>query len=156
MMSLRPLPLEFLKRAWHLAGLMLVIGCGSEPDEVFGTFTLVGVEGGALPYLEWSDAECDQFISEGELTLDPAGTYNLEFSGPYDCTRGGGQTGTMGRFYTGTVSQTDGELLFEVNLQGAGTVLFSGTANPAAATATVPPIPPQTGPDLSLQFEMVP
>ncbi len=71
--------------------LILMMGCGSEPnDEITGTYRLVGVEGSPLPYLESADAECDQFISEGELTLLPGGTYSLEFSGPRDCSRGGG------------------------------------------------------------------
>jgi hypothetical protein len=153
---MNPPPLEFLKRAWHLVGLILVFGCGSEPDGVFGTYILVGVEGGALPFLELSNAECDQFISEGELTLRPIGTYSLEFSGPYDCTRSGGDISTLGRFYNGPFTQAGGELHFEADVQGAGTLQFTGTANPVEAAVTVPPIPPQTGPDLTLQFEMVP
>ncbi len=140
----------------RLLGFLLVLafGCGSEPDdEVFGSFTLVGVEGGPLPYLESSDAECEQFISEGELTLNAVGTYSLEFSGPYACT--GGQSGTLGRFYNGTLSQTGGNLLFEAEIQGFGTLEFGGTVNPVEASVTVPPIPPTTGPDLTLQFAIV-
>src|SRR5688500_20348436 len=94
--------------ALRLIGLLLLLGCGSEPDDqVFGTYALVGVEGTPLPYLEWSDGECDQFISEGELNLEPAGTYTLEFSGPLDCSTG--QPSTLRRRYAGTVSQSGGQ-----------------------------------------------
>ncbi|HWN18648.1 MAG TPA: hypothetical protein VNO19_07005 [Gemmatimonadales bacterium] len=139
-------------------GLVLLLGCGSEPpDEITGTYALVGVEGEPLPYLESSDAECDQFISEGELALNPGGTYNLEFSGPYDCSRGGGQTGTLGRLYNGNFTQSGtNSIAYEAAIQGAGTLHFTGTANPLEAFVTVPPIPPQTGPDLTLQFAIVP
>jgi hypothetical protein len=139
--------------ARHLVGLVLLLGCGSEPDErIFGTYSLVGVEGQPLPFLAFSDAECDEFISEGELTLAETGTYNLEFSGPYDCSRGAGQTGTQGRLYTGTFSQDGGQLEFQAQVQGGPTIVFTGTANPLEARVTVPVLPPQTGPDLELQF----
>jgi hypothetical protein len=139
-------------------GLVLLLGCGSEPpNEITGTYALVGVEGETLPFLESADAECDQFISEGELALNPGGTYNLEFSGPYDCSRGGGQTGTMGRLYNGTFTQSGtNAIAFEAVVQGGGTLHFTGTANPLEASVTVPPIPPQTGPDLTLLFAIVP
>lgn len=137
--------------------LVLILGCGSEPnDEITGTYTLVGVEGSPLPYLERSDAECDEFISEGELVLRPGSTYSLNFSGPYDCSRGGGQTGTMGRLYSGPFARSGtNTIAYEVDIQGAGTFHFTGTANPLEAFVTVPPIPPQTGPDLTLQFAIV-
>lgn len=136
---------------------LLVLGCGSEPnDEVFGTYTLVGVEGGPLPYLQSSDAECDLLISMGELTLAQGGSYTLEFSGPHDCTRGGGQVATIGRFYTGSFTQAGNTLAFEAEVQGAGTLHFSGTANPLESFVTVPPIPPGNGPDLRLQFAILP
>jgi hypothetical protein len=143
--------------ARYLIALLLFVGCGSEPDDrIFGTYVLVGVEGETLPYLAFSDAECDEFISEGELTLAETGTYNLEFSGAYDCSRGGGQTGTQGRLYTGTFTQDGGQLQFEAQVQGGPTVEFSGTANPLEARVTVPVLPPQTGPDLELQFAVTP
>jgi hypothetical protein len=138
-----------------MLSLLLISACGSEPDDlIVGTYRLVGVDGNPLPYLESSDAECDQFISEGELNLEPDGTYSLEFSGPRDCTTG--QPSTLGRTYNGTVSQSGGQLAFQAEVQGAGTLQFSGTANPLEAFVTVPPIPPQTGPDLTLQFAVVP
>ena len=137
--------------------LALVLGCGSEPnDEVFGTYALVGVEATPLPYLVSSDAECDLLISMGELTLVEGGTYNLEFSGPHDCTKSGGQVATIGRFYTGTFTQAGNTVTFEAEVQGAGTLVFSGIANPLEALVTVPPIPPATGPDLRLQFAVLP
>jgi hypothetical protein len=149
-------PWASCRRAIACLALGLAGGCGSENnDEVFGVYTLVGVEGSPLPYLESSDTECDVFIDQGELVLVQGGTYSLEFSGPYDCTRGGGQTGTIGRFYNGVFSQANGELSFQANIQGAGTLHFSGTANPLEAFVTVPPIPPATGPDLRLQFAIV-
>ena len=140
-----------------LAWVLLVSGCSTEPDErIFGTYVLVGIEGQPLPYLSFSDAECDEFISEGELTLAEAGTYTLELSGTYDCSRGEGQTGTLGRLYTGTFSQDAGRLDFQAQVQGGPTVEFSGTANPLEARVTVPVLPPQTGPDLELQFAGTP
>ena len=140
-----------------LACVLLACGCGSEPDDrMFGTYVLVGVEGEPLPYLAFSDADCDEFISEGTLTLEEAGTYNLEFSGPVDCSRGQGQTGTQGRLYTGVFSQDGGQLRFQAQIQGGPTVEFSGTANPLEARVTVPVLPPQTGPDLELQFAVSP
>lgn len=136
--------------------VLLILGCGSEPDdEITGTYTLVGVEGNSLPYLESSDAECDQFISDGELALLPGGSYGLEFSGPRDCSRGGGQPSTLGRLYSGSRSGTNA-IAYEAEIQGSTTLHFTGTANPLEAFVTVPPIPPQTGPDLTLQFAIVP
>lgn len=134
--------------------MLVISGCGSEPDDrIFGTYVLVGVEGNPLPYLASSDADCDVFIAQGELTLNEAGTYSLEIAGPYDCSRSGGQSGeTIGRFYTGTFTQSRGDLQFEAQVQGGPTVEFSGTANPLEARVTVPVLPPQTGPDLELQF----
>ena len=137
-----------------LAGVLLVAGCGSEPDDrIFGTYVLVGVEGQPLPYLATSDANCDVFIAEGELTLNESGTYALEFFGPYDCSRSGGPSGeSIGRFYTGSFTQSEGALQFEAQIQGGPVVEFSGTANPLEARVTVPVLPPPTGPDLELQF----
>ena len=38
---------------WRRIALLLLLGCGSEPDnQIFDTYTLVGVEGSPLPYLE--------------------------------------------------------------------------------------------------------
>ncbi|HEY8197580.1 MAG TPA: hypothetical protein VIG04_11400 [Gemmatimonadales bacterium] len=138
--------------------LVLLLGCGSEPpDQITGTYTLVGVEGQTLPYLESSDAECDQFISEGELTLDPGGTYNLEFFGPRSCADTADPPANFGRVYSGTFTQSGASsITYATEVQGAGTLHFTGTANPLEAFVTVPPIPPQTGPDLTLQFAIVP
>jgi hypothetical protein len=140
--------------ARHLIGLLLLLACGSEPDErIFGTYVLVSVEGSPLPYLATSDADCDVYLAEGELTLNEAGTYALEFFGPYDCSRGGGPSGeSIGRFYTGSFTQSEGTLQFETQVEGGALVEFSGTANPLEARVTVPVLPPQTGPDLELQF----
>jgi len=141
-----------------LATLLLISGCGSEPeDRVFGTYALVGVEGNSLPHLLTSDADCDVFVAEGELTLNEAGTFALEFLGPLDCSRSGGPADqSIGRTYSGTFTQSQGSLQFESPLQGGGTIEFSGTANPLEAAVTVPPVPPQTGPDITLQFAVVP
>jgi hypothetical protein len=118
---------------------------------------LVGVDGNPLPYLTTSDPNCDVFIAGGELALNQAGTYTLRFAGPYDCSRSGGPSGdSIGRHYVGTFSESDGTLQFESPLQGGGTLQFTGTSNPLEATVTVPPIPPQTGPDLRLQFAIDP
>jgi len=140
--------------ATFLASILLISGCGSEPDDrIFGTYVLVGVEGNPLPYLATSDAECDVYIAEGELTLNEAGTYALEFVGPYDCSRSGGPSGeSIGRVYNGTFTQSGGTLQFQAQVQGGPIVEFSGTANPLEARVTVPVLPPQTGPDLELQF----
>ena len=138
-----------------MLSLLLISACGSEPDDrVFGTYLLVGVDGNSLPYLFSSDAECDLFIAEGELTLNEAGTFALEFLGPYDCSKSGGPAGdqSLGRIYSGTFTQSQGNLEFEAPLEGGGTLEFSGRANPLEAAVTVPPVPPQAGPDLDLQF----
>jgi hypothetical protein len=149
-------PPAFSRRLLTWVALGLAAGSGSENnDEVYGIYTLVGVEGSPLPYLERSDAECDEFITLGELRLFEQGTYSLELTGTFDCTRGGGQTGTTGRLYSGTFTQQAGDLEFEAEIQGFGTLRFSGSANPLEAFVTVPPIPPATGPDLSLQFAIV-
>jgi hypothetical protein len=134
----------------------LAAGCSSENnDEVFGIYTLVGVEGSPLPYLETSDAECDQTVDRGELRLFEQGTYSLELNGTLDCTRGGGQTQTIERLYSGTFIQQAGQLRFQANIEGLGTLQFSGTVNPLEAFVTVPPIPPAAGPNLRLQFALV-
>jgi hypothetical protein len=140
-----------------LTALLLISGCGSEPDDrIFGTYALVGIQGSLLPYhdFEQSEGDCDQFINEGELVLDPSGTYSLEFSGERTCT-GSEQTSTLGRVYNGSVSQNRGQLSFTAVVPGAGTLQFTGTVNPLEAVVTVPPIPPQTGSDLRLQFAVV-
>jgi hypothetical protein len=145
--------MKYPRTSGLLACVLLACGCGSEPDDrIFGTYALVGVEGQPLPYLSFSDAECDEFISEGELTLAETGTYNLELLGTYDCSRGGGQNGTQGRLYTGIFSQDAGDLEFQAQVQGGPTVEFSGTATQTEARVTVPVLPPQTGPDLELHF----
>jgi hypothetical protein len=139
---------------WRLIGLLLLLGCGSEPDDrIFGTYTLVGVEGNPLPHLATSDADCDLYIAEGVLVLNQTGTYSLEFAGPYDCSKSGGPSDqSIGRVYSGTFTQSQGNLEFVAPLQGGGTLEFTGTVNPLEAAVTVPPVPPQTGPDLVLQF----
>ncbi|HEX7336035.1 MAG TPA: hypothetical protein VF252_02410 [Gemmatimonadales bacterium] len=63
---------------------------------------------------------------------------------------------TIGRLYTGTFTQTGNTVTFEAEIQGAGTLEFGGIANPLEAFVTVPPIPPATGPDLRLQFALLP
>lgn len=149
--------LSQLRRLTACLTTLLALGCGSEPnDEVFGTYSLVGVEATPLPYLVSSDAECDLLIDMGELTLAEGGAYTLEFSGPHDCSKSGGQVATIGRFYTGTFTQAGNTVTFQAEIQGAGTLQFSGTANPLEAFVTVPPIPPATGPDLRLQFAVLP
>lgn len=137
-----------------LAWILLIAGCGSEPDDrISGTYVLVGVEGNPLPYLATSDADCDVYIAEGELTLNEAGTYVLEFLGPYDCSRSGGPSGeSIGRVYGGTFTESGGALQFQTQVQGGPIVEFGGTANPLEARVTVPVLPPQTRPDLELQF----
>jgi hypothetical protein len=144
--------------ARQLLGLLLLLGCGSEPDDrIFGTYVLVGVDGNPLPYLATSDADCDVYIAEGELTLNQAGTYALEFFGPYDCSRSGGPSDqSIGRVYNGTFTESGGNLQFTGPLQGGGTLAFTGRVNPLEATVTVPPIPPATGPNLGLQFAVQP
>ena len=137
-----------------LASILLISGCGSEPDDrIFGTYVLAGVEGDPLPYLAASDANCDLYIAEGELALNEAGTYTLTFSGPVDCSRSGGPSDqSVGREYVGTFTQSDGVLQFQAQRRGGGTFDFTGTVNPLEARVTVPPIPPETGTDLELQF----
>ena len=51
--------------------LAAMAGCGTGPDEepIFGTYSLVSVEGNPVPYLDPSDPNCDIFISEGGLRL---------------------------------------------------------------------------------------
>lgn len=142
-----------------MACLFVASACGSEPEEkVFGTFALAAVQGSLLPYHdpEKSDADCDAFITEGELVLQPSGGFTLEFSGPRTCT-GGEQPVTMGRVYSGTASQSGGQLTFTVATAtpGGGTIQFAGTVNPLEAIVTVPPIPPATGSNLLLQFAAV-
>jgi hypothetical protein len=142
---------------WLVIGIAQLSSCGSEPnDALTGSYALVGVQASPLPYLETSDADCDQFISEGSLDLTAGGSYNLEFSGPRDCTRSGGQPSTQGRVYNGSFTQTGvNTVSFAAEISGFGTLHFNGTVNPLEAFVTVPPIPPQTGPDLILQFAIV-
>jgi hypothetical protein len=141
----------------RFAGILLLVGlvfsCSSEPeDKLLGTYVLVGVEGSALPYLI-SDTSCDVSISEGDLVLHEGGTYDLQFSGPYDCSRSGGPSGeSIGRAYTGTYTQSGGTLQFSMQVEGGGTLQFSGTINPLESFVTVPPITPATGPNLRLQL----
>lgn len=144
-------------RAGYLWCMILLLGCGSGPSEgITGTYRLVGVDAHTLPFLETSDAECDQSISEGELDLRTGGTYSLQLSGSRDCSRGGGQSSTVGRLYTGSFTQSDvNKIAYEAEIPSFGTLHFSGTANPLEAFVTVPPIPPQTGPDLILQLAIV-
>ncbi|HZA97458.1 MAG TPA: hypothetical protein VE399_01685, partial [Gemmatimonadales bacterium] len=54
--------------------------------------------------------------------------------------------------YTGTFSQDGGQLEFQAQVQGRPNIVFTGTANPLEARVTVPVLPPQTRPDLELQF----
>ena len=140
--------------ARHLIGLLVLLGCGSEPDErIFGTYLLIGVDGHPLPYLVTSDANCDVHIAEGELRLNEGGTYTMEFMGPLDCSRSGGPSEQdIGRQYVGSFTESGGTLQFTGPLQGGGTLEFTGTVNPLEARVTAPPIPPDTGPDLELQF----
>ena len=138
--------------------LAAIAGCGTGPDDerIFGTYTLVAVDGSPVPYLT-SDPNCDVFISEGELRLLLNGTYSLEFSGPYDCTRSGGPDGgTIGRFYNGQFTRSGSTLGFEAHIQGFGDIQFSGSAGSGAAEVTAPPIPPGGGPDLTLGFQLAP
>jgi hypothetical protein len=141
-------------KAGYLIVLALTLGCGSEPDDkIFGTYTLVAIQGALIPYhdFELSGGDCDVFVTEGELVLEPSGSYNLEFSGPRNCT-GGEPPTTVGRVYSGTVSQSNGQLAFTADVEGAGPLQFTGSVNPLEAIVTVPPIPPQTGSNLTLQF----
>jgi hypothetical protein len=133
-----------------------LLGCGTGPDDesVFGTYSLVAVEGSTLPFLDTSDPNCEVSISQGELRLLVSGTFSLEFSGPYDCV--GGQTGTLGRVYNGAFTRTSSTVAFESVIPGEGTLHFAGTVGPGTVEMIVPPIPPTTGADLTLGFEIVP
>jgi hypothetical protein len=139
--------------------LSVIAGCGTGPDEerIFGTYSLVAVDGNPVPYLDPSDPNCDIFISEGELRLRLNGTYSLEFSGPLDCSRSGGPTDqTIGRFYNGQFTRSGSTLGFEAHIQGFGDIQISGSAGSGAAEVLAPPIPPGTGPNLNLGFQLVP
>jgi hypothetical protein len=143
-----------IRRLLLFIWVLACLSCGTEPgdESVIGTYTLVAVEGSALPYLDSSDPNCDVFISEGELRLMFRG-YSLEFSGPDECG-GDGQQGTRGRVYNGPFSQSGNTLVFEAHVPGNGTLQFSGTAGSGEAEVTVPPIPPQTGPNLAMSFQL--
>lgn len=135
----------------------LALACGTEPDEepIFGTYALTAVNGAPLPHLlEDSDPDCEVYISHGELVMSAPALYRLEFWGPYNCT--GGQTGELGRFYNGNYDRTGNSLSFAAAISGYGTLHFPGTVENRAITVTVPPIPPATGPDLTLDLELVP
>ena len=137
--------------------LAALAGCGTGPDEerIFGTYSLISVEGTSVPYLDSSDPNCDIFISEGELRLVLNGTFGLEFSGPLDCRRSGGPAdGSIGRFYIGRFTRNGSALGFEVHIQGFGDLQFSGTVGSGEAEVTVPPIPPASGPELTLRFQL--
>ena len=116
--------------AWPLIGL-LILGCGSEPNnEISGTYRLVGVDASPLPYLETSDADCDQFISEGELDLVAGGSYDLEFWDPAIVPGARGSPVRWGGSTTGP------------SLRPASTRCRSRRRYPASApcTSTAPPI----------------
>jgi hypothetical protein len=135
----------------------LVLACGTEPDDerIFGTYALTAVNGAPLPHLlEDSDPDCEVYISHGELVMSAPALYRLEFSGPYNCIEG--QTGELGRFYNGNYDRTGNSLSFAAAISGYGTLEFPGRVETKAIEVTVPPIPPATGPDLTLDLELVP
>jgi hypothetical protein len=138
-------------------GILVVTACGTEPEDrwLFGTYTLVAVEGGSLPQPEPLDPACSAMISEGQLILRLEGAYSLETSGPYSCPEG--QTGTLGRIYNGSFTRSGESLNFTVVFPGSGTVEFPGQIlSPGNVEVTVPPIPPTEGSDLNLRFEVSP
>jgi hypothetical protein len=144
-------------RAIVIGLIGLVLACGTEPDEepIFGTYALTAVDGAPLPHLlEDSDPDCEVYISHGELVISAPVLYRLEFSGPYNCTEG--QTGELGRFYNGNYDRTGNSLSFAAAISGYGTLEFPGRVETKAIEVTVPPIPPATGPDLTLDLELVP
>ena len=125
------------------SGTLAVTACGTEPEDrwLFGTYTLVAVEGGSLPQPEPMDTTCNAMISEGQLILTLEGTYSLETSGPYSCPEG--QTGTLGRIYNGSFIRSGESLNFTVVFPGSGAVEFPGQIlSPGNVEVTVPPIPP--------------
>jgi hypothetical protein len=138
--------------------LVLAIGnlvaCGNalEPGDVAGTYALTAVNQSQLPFLLSATADCDEFIDIGELRLTEAGTFFLEITGPLDCSRGGGQPGTSGRFYTGSYDVGDDRLTFETLLPEDEILRFGGEPRGQDLRITVPPLPPLTGPDLVLDF----
>jgi hypothetical protein len=150
------LPVAGRRAVWPFM-VGLVLGCGTEPDEerIHGAYALTAVDGSALPYLvPDSDPDCDVSIYHGDLVLSAPARYYLEFQGPYDCA--GGQTGELGRFYKGNYDRTGNSITFSAAISGYGTLEFQGTVENAAIEVTVPPIPPATGPDLTLDFTLFP
>jgi hypothetical protein len=137
--------------------LSLVLACGTEPDDepIVGNYGLTAVDDRPLPHLlDDSDPNCEVYVSHGELVIAAAASYRLEFWGPYNCIEG--QTGELGRFYNGTYARTGNSLSFTAEISGYGTLEFNGSIGTRAIEVTVPPIPPGTGPDLTLDFELVP
>ena len=133
-------------------GSLVACGNGLEPGDVAGTYALTAVNQSQLPFLLSATADFDEFIDIGELRLTEAGTYFLEISGPLDCSRGGGQTGTSGRFYTGSYDVTDDRLSFETLFPDDEVLHFGGEPRGQDLRLTVPPPPPLIGPDLVLDF----
>ena len=122
-------------------------------DDLAETYMLVSVNDGGLPYLESATPECDRFIQEGLLRFEPGNRYTLTFEGPDNCERGGGGITTLGRIYLGGYALQGRTLTFEVTVQGADPQTFEGVARGSDIVVTVPPLPPQTGPGLTLRFQ---
>jgi hypothetical protein len=151
-------------RAWRqlVARPVLVVpfalaasGCGGglEPRDVTGSYVVTAANGAGLPHLAESTADCDRFVARGELLLEPTSRYQLELAGPFDCRRSGGTLGTAGSFYVGTYAAAGRRLSFAAPVVGGDTLRFGGEAVEDRIELTVPPIPPQQGPDLTLRLE---
>jgi hypothetical protein len=111
-----------------LAACSIPLGCQDPltPADLAGTYSLTSMDARALPQLLTATITCDQWVDEGDLTLQTNGAFELAVGGEFDCTRGGGPVQANGWIYPGTYSVSGTTLQFVSPVYPSGAVQFTG------------------------------
>jgi len=137
-----------------IAGISLLLGCHDplSVEELAGTYPLTGMDARSLPQLLTATLECDEWVQEGALTLQPSGEFMLAVRGELDCSRGGGQVQVVGWEYPGTYSVSGTTLQFVSPLYPSGAHHFTGTVDPWRMRIRVSDLELRLSNDVDLEF----
>ncbi len=133
------------------AAAVVLAGC-SDPlsfQDLAGSYPLAEVNTKRLPVLLTATATCDQWIEQGQLTLESSGQFMLTLGGHFDCN-GSGQIN--GWDFPGTYTISDDSLHFVSNGDPYVTYVFNGVVFARHTRIQIVDLPVQLDVPLFLEF----
>ena len=115
-----------------IVAVSVLLGC-SNPltvEDLAGTYSLTRMDARPLPQLLTATVDCDEWVQDGELSLQPSGQFTLAVGGALNCTRVGGQVQVIGWDYPGTYTVSGTTLRFVAASFTSTAVQFIGHIDP--------------------------